>query len=208
MTQDTFLDHVEVIDCHCACTQWVMNLFHVFNVRSWSLLILRPWSWLNAKWPSPTWPFKQTNKQRILKPRLRSLQGRPVIGCNPDLLSSPDVRKWERRVGVDNGYAELLSLSLSVSLLHTCNHTSGHKAHSASLPLEHNGLLWPAVCCIMSWPVCKACPLIPLSYACFSSPGLHAGQVYTFEPPSGSTFSNKGEFRLHTEEFNMGSDWD
>lgn len=34
--------------------------------------------------------------------------GKPVIGGNPVFLSSPDGRKWQRRVSVDNGHTRVV----------------------------------------------------------------------------------------------------
>lgn len=112
----------------------------------WSFLSC---SWWNVERPSFMWSlWVICNKQRSFKPR-HSLQGRPVIGCNPVLLSSPDGRKWQRRVSVDNGYTEMLykSLSLSVSLTHT-------NIHPDALPsLEHDRLLWQVVHFMTPCPV-------------------------------------------------------
>lgn len=185
---DALVDHIEVLSSP--------NTVHVLLLSA----VVRFWSfnssgWLNVKWPTSIWSLWVIhNKQMILKPSLHSLRGRPVIGCNPVLLSSPDGRKWERRVSVDNGYTEMLykslPLSFSLSCLHACKHISRHKVHSASLSLEHDGLLWQAVHCVTSWPFFKTTwPLIPLSYPCFSSPDLHAGQVCSFEPPLVVVFS-------------------
>ena len=102
---------------HVRCEPWHQICFMCLMpgiVWAWSF---DSCSWLNVKWPSSIWSLWVIhNKQMILKPRLHSLRGRPVIGCNPVLLSSPDGRKWERKVSVDNGYTEMFYKSLSLSL--------------------------------------------------------------------------------------------
>lgn len=154
------------------------------SVQFWSF---HSCCWLNVKWPSSIWSlWVIRNKQMIFKPRPRSLQGRPVIGCNPVLLSSPDGRKWERRVSVDNGYTEMLykSLSLSASPAHIRTHTQTPRCP------------WSVMhyCGRLSHVLLPAQSLIPLFYPCLGSPDIHAGQVCTSEPPSSATFASEEEF--------------
>ncbi len=146
-------------------------------VQFWSL---HSCGWLNVKWPSSIWSlWVIRNKQMIFEPCLWALRGRPVIGCNPVLLSSPDGRKWERRVSVDNGYTEMLYKSLSPTHIR--------------IYIQTPRCLWCMTdyCGRLAIVLLPAQSLIPLSYPCFRSPDLHAGQVCTFEPPSGATVASK-----------------
>lgn len=111
---DCFPNNIEVIssqNTECVHNEWWLWSFH----SCW---------WWDGRRPSFMWSlWVICNKQMIFKPR-RSLQGRPVIGCNPVLLSSPDGRKWQRRVSEDNGYTAMcVRAFLFLSLLHTYKHT-------------------------------------------------------------------------------------
>lgn len=91
------------------CRQWAVTFFQYEDLFSSDP------SKLLKKWASFIWPLWVTsNKQMIFKP-CRCLRGKPVIGCNPVLLSSPDGRKCQRRVRVDNGYTETSYKSLILS---------------------------------------------------------------------------------------------